>query len=310
MEHRLGRESPMRYWFLICFICSCAGSVGPQLSAQEPSPAEGNYLDLREGICYVAPDSPFLDAELGDEWTIEMWLYFRKWPPLPPEGTTHTYVYIFDKAKTYRSSLEMRKWIGMDEHTISFFSHNLADSNLIGNAAIAYNGPGIFPEFFDGNIMEQNQWHNVVIQQHQHLRTVYFDGVRDTDDLAVDAPEARPWEMQDTDSSFVLNPSKDSLREAYGWGRDSLVHYPFDGAIDELRISNIARYPDGPPLAAEWFVSDRHTMALWHFDEPQGSAEYADSSGNGNTLFSREAMNISNPRCLQVALWGRFKQLQ
>jgi hypothetical protein len=55
---------------------------------------------------------------------------------------------------------------------------------------------------------------------------------------------------------------------------------PFDGYIDEVRISKIARYHSifNPSTR---FSPDVNTIALYHFDENGGSTAY-DSSGNGN----------------------------
>ncbi len=54
--------------------------------------------------------------------------------------------------------------------------------------------------------------------------------------------------------------------------------FPFHGLIDEVRISKVARYDkDFTPDVR--FTSDKETLALYHFDEGQGS-ELKDSSGN------------------------------
>ena len=54
----------------------------------------------------------------------------------------------------------------------------------------------------------------------------------------------------------------------------------FHGTIDEVRISNIARYTeDFTPQRR--FEPDEHTMALYHFDEGSGDV-LKDSSGNGH----------------------------
>ena len=54
----------------------------------------------------------------------------------------------------------------------------------------------------------------------------------------------------------------------------------FHGIIDEVRISNTARYTeDFTP--EERFEPDEHTLALYHFDEGSGDV-LKDSSGNGH----------------------------
>jgi len=54
----------------------------------------------------------------------------------------------------------------------------------------------------------------------------------------------------------------------------------FHGILDEVRISNIARYTkDFTP--AKRFTTDKNTMALYHFDEGSGDV-LKDASGNGH----------------------------
>lgn len=55
----------------------------------------------------------------------------------------------------------------------------------------------------------------------------------------------------------------------------------FDGLIDEIRISKVARYTWS--FIPYWrFAGDTNTVGLWHFEEHSGSTA-ADSSGNGLT---------------------------
>ena len=64
----------------------------------------------------------------------------------------------------------------------------------------------------------------------------------------------------------------------------------FHGEIDAIRFSDIARYdlpaevgtsPFDPPHR---FSSDKHTLALWDFNEKEGADRFEDTSGNGYTL--------------------------
>ncbi len=58
-----------------------------------------------------------------------------------------------------------------------------------------------------------------------------------------------------------------------------------DGALDEVRISNVARYTgetyDAPTSP---FACDGHTRALWHFDEFEGATIFHDACGADNFL--------------------------
>ena len=57
----------------------------------------------------------------------------------------------------------------------------------------------------------------------------------------------------------------------------------FDGQLDEMRLSTVARYdkPFTPPRPDARFKPDKHTLALYHFDEGAGDVLH-DSSGNGH----------------------------
>jgi hypothetical protein len=63
------------------------------------------------------------------------------------------------------------------------------------------------------------------------------------------------------------------------------VGYNLVGALDEVRISDVARYTDSTynvPTAP--FACDTNTRALWHFDEPQGATVFHDACGADNVL--------------------------
>lgn len=55
----------------------------------------------------------------------------------------------------------------------------------------------------------------------------------------------------------------------------------FDGDIDEMRVSSIARYTTSFPVPTAPFANDQFTEALYHFDEGTGSVLH-DASGHGH----------------------------
>jgi hypothetical protein len=70
---------------------------------------------------------------------------------------------------------------------------------------------------------------------------------------------------------------------------------PFVGYIAEVRVSKIGRYYQ-PFIPQTRFVADSNTVALYHFDEGQGTI-VADSSGNGNngTIQGTDAWSTAVP---------------
>ena len=93
----------------------------------------------------------------------------------------------------------------------------------------------------------------------------------------------------------------------------------FHGEIDAIRFSNIARYdlpvkvgtsPFEPP---HHFVADRHTLALWDFNDTEGVDRFEDTSGNGHTLIGMNGATTSrplavNPRDTSITTtWGQVK---
>ena len=58
----------------------------------------------------------------------------------------------------------------------------------------------------------------------------------------------------------------------------------FAGNIDEVRITNTARYTnDFDVCASLGLTNDASTVALWHFDDSPNQTTATDSSGNGHT---------------------------
>lgn len=59
---------------------------------------------------------------------------------------------------------------------------------------------------------------------------------------------------------------------------------PLEGALDEMRISSVARYASAftPPVGP--FACDGSTRALWHFDEFEGATVFHDACGATDNL--------------------------
>jgi hypothetical protein len=57
-------------------------------------------------------------------------------------------------------------------------------------------------------------------------------------------------------------------------------------AMDEVRISNVARYVASFAPAASPFTCDDATLALWHFDEPEGATIFHDACGTEDNFLT------------------------
>ena len=313
MRKMIGREqipprTPTICAIVVAALITCIFSLA---EAQEPSPAGGNYLDLFGDVYYLSKDNSSLDAALRNEWTIEAWIYMRKFPPIPKEGEPpFNYSCILAKPGSYMLLLESFFLILDDVkywESDCFFERFMFKGEKIGGPFLfmAFAGKAILPGVFDGPIMDLNKWHHVAIQQHKNMLTSFFDGQVRSIDYLKREPDMAPWKMPDFDSPFYIGniPAEEShIHETI---RKNL--YPFEGAIDDLRISNVARYKDGYERPKGRFKEDIHTMALWHFDEPPGSLRYEDSSGNGNTLISNRVFDVSL-RGKRITAWGKIKR--
>ncbi len=93
----------------------------------------------------------------------------------------------------------------------------------------------------------------------------------------------------------------------------------FHGAIDAIRFSNIARH-DLPIAHGAWlfdppqrFLNDEHTLALWDFNDKEGTDHFEDTSGNGYTLIGMNGATTGsalsvNPRNTSITTtWGQVK---
>ena len=96
----------------------------------------------------------------------------------------------------------------------------------------------------------------------------------------------------------------------------------FQGEIDAIRFSNIARYdcaeqdndPFEPPPR---FFNDEHTLALWDFNDKEGADRFEDTSGNGKTLIGMNGATVVDgegignleirPDTSLTTTWGQVK---
>ena len=283
--------------FLLTFIPLSAKALPP------PSPAGGNYLVL-DGV----DDHAVLDFETfgrllpngTEEFTVEAWVY----PTTPPDKDTAGIIL----------HQQMRMLIVNDE-----FQPLL--NNLANALNIEHPEGGLIllmSSYLDGKFgrtlpfpipLESNQWHHIAYQLNGDQITMIVNDFVKTNQQGIPLGhnlDARP------PKDFVLGGFEKKIRMPV---KEEQFYDSFTGYIDEVRISKDVRYdvnkkdfiPDGK------FKNDAKTVALWHFDEPGGTQQFLDASGNANHLVGKNGAKIGNALAVEAEgklaiIWGRLKQ--
>jgi hypothetical protein len=119
-------------------------------------------------------------------------------------------------------------------------------------------------------------WYHVAVTRNQSTYKLFINGI--LEDLKL--------------TGYKYNSSR--MNQPLLIGKYSKkINKSFIGFLDEIRISNIARYSDcfNPELV---FIKDKNTILLIHGDKLDGSREFKDSSGGSFTTID-EKINYSFP---------------
>jgi hypothetical protein len=157
------------------------------------------------------------------------------------------------------------------------------------------------------HLVTDNQWHHIAIQRRfeDGMLEMYVDG--QSDGIAM-GPQG--------DISFSpVNTDTSELNSALflGGGNDFNRNLPnpfFVGWLDELRFSDILRYPSHEDFQTpkDPFQLDEHTLALYHFDDGVGSkildsSLWASSSTQGRRFYGGR---IGGPEWLRGNLFSPY----
>ena len=264
------------------------------------SPAGGNYLVLDGDDDHAVLDFETFGRPLPkgtEEFTVEAWIY-----PTTPPTNGNTLLTILHQ--------QVRMIIVNDEF-----------QPLLNNLA---NGLNIDPPkgdlillmsaYIDGELgrrvpfpipLELNQWHHIAYQSNGPHTTMIVN------DFVAIWPHGFPLgHNASRPLDFVLGGFGKIIEQPVGWFWDS-----FPGCIDEVRISTEARYDVEKKdfMPDDKFKNDAKTAALWHFDEPSGTREFSDASGNAYHLEGKNGARTSIPLAVEAEgklaiTWGRLKQ--
>ncbi|MXY99486.1 LamG domain-containing protein [Candidatus Poribacteria bacterium] len=228
-----------------------------------------------------------LMPEGTDEFTFEAWIYLTT----PPNRDTHPLVL----------SQQVRMYVWNHGH---LGLRLMSATHLHRLRGVAF---GMLPPFS----LSVNQWHHIAFQaEGVESMLIVNDVVRISGGrtiLAADLSHAKhPRDF--TIGGFGEKIASD-WHGGHFWGH-------FEGYIDEVRISTVARYNIGKRgfTPRTKFENDAETVALWHFDEPSGTREFSDTSGNAYHLMGKNGARTDGEFAAVEAegklatLWGRLKE--
>lgn len=155
-----------------------------------------------------------------------------------------------------------------------------------------------------GSNVANGQWRHIAVTRNSTTgqMRIFIDGVQvasatgPTGDVSYrdNRPINQPWVNE---PYIVLGAEKHDY--------DPTTYPPYNGFLDELRISNVVRYT-GNYTPVEKFTDDANTMLLYHFDEPIGNIvyDYAIIAGPGVDGTINYGGNPAGPeRVLRGHLW-------
>ena len=272
------------------------------------SPAGGNYLVLDGDDDHAVLDFETFGRPLPngtEEFTVEAWVY----PTTPP-----------DNKNTYSTILHQQVSMIIVSGEFQPGLNNLANALNIeppkGDLILLMNA------YIDGKLglrlpflipLAPNQWHHIAYQSNGDQTTMIVN------DFVWIRPLGDPL-GHDLDPRALL--PKDFMLGGFGKiievpGRPPAKEFwgSFTGYIDEVRISTEARYDVDKKgfMPDDKFKNDAKTAALWHFDEPSGTREFSDASGNAYHLEGKNGARTSIPLAVEAEgklaiTWGRLKQ--
>ena len=279
---------------LFLAILLLVATTGPVFALKpEASPAGGGALEItkRGGHVFVEDHDDF-DANLfseATEATLEMWIYLKRAPKFPESWV------LLHKEASYMMALN-GYWIDFDDRLVPLKPNQVAlylyhrEQRGGGRTACTLK-------------LLLNQWYHLVVMSGKKGDAFYFNGTQHTRGHP-------PPKLNNL--NFPLYIGGTGIFDTVFLERVKGKGIPFTGGlIDEVRVSDIARYPfDNLRIAVptDRFNPDDNTLALWHFDG--GRANWLkDASGNGHTLTAVDSVYLHvESRGKLPTLWGQIKR--
>jgi hypothetical protein len=125
--------------------------------------------------------------------------------------------------------------------------------------------------------LRDNAWHHIAVQRRfsDGRLWLYVDGVLEDDKVGPTGDISYPDSGNCNDASTCANSDHFLV---FGAEKHDIAS-GFSGWIDEVRLSNVLRYPS-ESFPSQPFVPDQNTVGLYHFDEGSGNT-IGDSAPGG-----------------------------
>ena len=268
-----------------------------------PSPTGGNYLVLDGVDDYAVLDFETFGYLLPDgtkEFTFEAWIY----PTTPPDNKDTILVILHQQVDMVilKDGDNWAKALNIEPPEGDLIL--LMSSYIEGGFGRTISFPiSLVP----------NQWQHIAYQVNENQITMIVNDFVATNQHGIPLGHDR--------DPRGLRP-KDFVLGGYGKiivlpGRPPAKAFldAFTGYIDEVRISTEARYDVNKKgfMPDNKFKNDAKTAALWHFDEPSGTQQFSDASGNAHHLVGKNGAQIGDALAIEpqgklAITWGRLKQ--
>ena len=265
------------------------------------SPAGGNYLVLDGDDDHAVLDFKTFGRPLPngtEEFTVEAWVYLTKPPDKDTAGTI-----LHQQVRMLIVNDEFQPLLNNLANALNI-EHPKGDPILLMSA------------YIDGELgrrlpfpipLALNQWHHIAYQSNGPHTTMIVN------DFVAIWPHGFPLGHNASHPlDFVLGGFGKIIRMLV---KEEQFYDSFTGYIDEVRISTEARYDVRKKgfMPDDKFKNDAKTAALWHFDEPSGTREFSDASGNAYHLEGKNGARTSIPLAVEAEgklaiTWGRLKQ--
>ncbi|MYA70464.1 LamG domain-containing protein [Candidatus Poribacteria bacterium] len=293
----MGHRQILACLFLVALIPLSAEALPPA------SPAGGNYLVLDGVDDYAVLDFETFGYLLPDgtkEFTFEAWIY----PTTPPDNKDTILVILHQQVDMVilKDGDNWAKALNIEPPEGDLIL--LMSSYIEGGFGRTISFPiSLVP----------NQWQHIAYQVNENQITMIVNDFVATNQHGIPLGHDR--------DPRGLRP-KDFVLGGYGKiivlpGRPPAKAFldAFTGYIDEVRISTEARYDVDKKgfMPDDKFKNDAKTAALWHFDEPGGTQQFSDASGNAHHLVGKNGAQIGDALAIEpqgklTITWGRLKQ--